>query len=169
MTAAITASAELAESPRAVFEFLADLRNHALLAPGSVELRSRDSGAEAPTQALVRLRGPLAIRRTASTAIVEASAPAVIRGRASIGKRTRASISWTLASRRDHTAVTLRVTVQDTGFFDRVLLRLGGQGWLERRFADALVCLADQFAPAAVPHTCTGEGLSLRPALQPAA
>jgi hypothetical protein len=169
MTAQITARAELAQRPRAVFDFLADLRNHALLAPGSVKLRSRDLGTELPVQAIVRLRGPLAIRRTATTAIVDARAPAVITGRASIGKRTRASISWQVAGRRDHTSVTLRVTVQETGFLDGVLLALGGRGWLQRRFADALACLADQLAAAAAPSICAGESLRLRPALQPAA
>jgi carbon monoxide dehydrogenase subunit G len=169
MTASITARSVLAERPHAVFEFLADLRNHALLAPGSVELRSRDLGNVPPVQAIVRLRGPLSIRRTATTAIVDVKAPAVIAGRARIGSRTRASISWTLASRGEDTSVTLRVTVEETGLLDSALLRLGGRGWLERRFTEALACLADQFAPAAAPKAGTGQGLALRPALQPAA
>ena len=152
-----------------MFDFRADLRNHALLAPGSVELRSRDLGSELPVQAIVRLRGPLAIRRTATTAIAAARQPAVITGRASVGKRIRSSISRTIAGRRDHTSVTLRVTVQETGFLDGVLLRLGGWGRLQRRFAESLACLADQFAAAAAPNTCTGESPPLRPALQPAA
>jgi hypothetical protein len=167
MTAQITARGELAHSPHAVFDFLADLRNHALLAPGSVKLRARDLGAELPAQAVARLRGPLAIRRTATTAIVEATPPGVIAGRASIGKRTRASVSWTIAGRRDRTSVTLRVTVQDAGFLDGVLLRLGGRRWLQRQFADALSRLAGQLAAAAAPNTCTGQRLPRRSALQP--
>jgi hypothetical protein len=163
----ITARAELAQRPPTVFDLLADLRNHALLAPGSVQLRSRDLSTERPVEAIVRLRGRLAIRRTASTAIVDARAPAVIRGRASIGKRTQATISWTPVSRRDNTSIALRVTVEETGFLDSVLPRLAGRGWLQRRFADALACLAHQFA-AAVPNTSTREGLPVRSALQPA-
>jgi hypothetical protein len=155
MTAQIMAGSELHHAPQVVFDFLADLRNHALLAPGSVKLRARDLSAELPAQAIVRLRGPLAIRPTATTAIVEATAPGVITGRDSIGKRTRASISWTIAGRRDHTSVTLRATAQDAGFLDGVLLRPGGRRWLQRRFADALACLAGQLAAATAPRTRT--------------
>lgn len=103
MTAPITARAELAQRLQAVFDFLADLRNHALLAPGSVERRSRDLGTDLPVQAIVQLRGPLAIRRKATTAIVDARQPAVMTGRARLGKRTHASISWTIADPRDRT------------------------------------------------------------------
>lgn len=169
MNAPITARAELGHPPEAVFDFLADLRNHALLAPGSVELRSRDLGTHLPVQAIVRLRGPLALRRTATTAIVHSTHPALIAGRARIGKRTRPSISWTIAGPRDHTSVSLRVIVEDTGSLDGVLLRLGGRRWLQRRFADALACLADQLAPEASPNACTVASWRPRPALQPAA
>jgi hypothetical protein len=167
-TAPITASAEIAAGPQTVFDFLADLRNHVLLAPDSVELRARELGSERAARAIVRLRGPLSIRRTATTAIVDARAPSMIIGLATIGKRTRASISWAVRDRRDHSTVTLRVTVHQAGFLDGVLLRAGCRGWLQRRFADALARLADQFAAAAVPNSRTGESLPLRPAHQPA-
>jgi hypothetical protein len=152
-----------------VFDFLADLRNHALLAPGAVELRSRDLGTDLPVQTIVRVRGPLAIRRTATTAIVDARQPAVIAGRVRIGKRTQASISWTIAGRRDRTSVSLRVIVDKTGFLDGLLLRLGGRAWLQRRFADALARLADELAVAVAPNVCTAASLRPRPVLQPAA
>lgn len=63
MTRPFTASAELAHALQEVFDFLADLRNHAPLASGSVKLRSLDPGTD-PVQAITRLCGPLAIRRT---------------------------------------------------------------------------------------------------------
>ncbi len=169
MTAPITAGTELAQPPQAVFDFLADLRNHALLAPGSVELRSHDLGTALPVQAIVRLRGPAAIRRTATTAIVNARQPAVIAGRAAIGKRTLASILWMIASEPGGSSVSLRVIVEATGFLDGLLLRLGGRRWLQRRFADALACLADQLAPHVSPSACTVASLCPRRALQPAA
>jgi hypothetical protein len=169
MTTQITARGELAHSPHAVFDFLADLRNHALLAPRWVKLRSRDLGTELPHQAIVRLHGPLAIRRTATTTIVDARAPALVTGRARIGERTRAAVPWTIAGRPNHSSVSLRVTVEETGFLDGMLLSLGAREWLQRRFADALACLADQLATTAAPNICAGESPALRPALQPAA
>jgi hypothetical protein len=169
MTAQITAASELHHAPQAVFDFLADLRNHALLAPGWVELRSRDLGTELPVHAIVRLRGPLAIRRTATTAIVDAREPAVIAGRARIGKRTRASISWTIAGQRYRTSVSLRVIVEETAFLDSVVLRLGGQRWLQKRLAHALVCLGDQLDAHPWPSARTGGSLRLGLTLEPAA
>ncbi|MEO9023688.1 MAG: hypothetical protein ABI339_01605 [Solirubrobacteraceae bacterium] len=97
------------------------------------------------------------------------SHPAVIAGCARTGKRTRASISWTIAGQQYHTSVSLRVIVEDTALLDGVLLRLGGRRWLQRRFAHALACLAHQLAAAASPDTCRGESLRLRLALESAA
>jgi hypothetical protein len=173
MTAQITAASELHHAPQVVFDSLADLRNHALLAPGWVELRSRDLGTDLPVHAIVRLRGPLAMRRTATTAIVDAREPAVIAGRAGIGKRTRASISWTIAGQRYRTSVSLRVIVEETAFLDGVVLRLGGRRWLQRRLAHGLVCLGDQLDAQALPSVRTsartGASLRLGLTLEPAA
>jgi hypothetical protein len=169
MTTPITAASELHHAPQEVFDFLADLRNHALLSPGSVQLRSPDPHGGVPIQAIVRLCGSLAICRTATTAIVDAGQPAVVAGRARIGKRPRASISWTIAGRGKHANVSLRVIVEETGFLDGVLLRLGGRRWLHRRFADALACVADQLAAVVSPNVCSVASLRPRPALQPAA
>ena len=165
----ITAEAELAQPSQAVFDFLADLRNHALLSPGSVQLGSLESQNGLPIQAIVRLRGPLAIRRAARTAIVDARHPAVIRGRARIGRRTRASITWTIAGRENHSSVSLLVAVEEASFLDGMLLRLGGRRWLQRRFADALARLGDQLAGAASSDGCKLARPRPRPALQPAA
>lgn len=170
MTAPITASAELAQRPEAVFDFLADLRNHVLLAPDSVELRSRDLPSNLPVQAIVRLRGPLAIRRTATTEIVSTTRPALIAGRASIGTQTRVSIAWTIASQPGGSSVSLRVIVHATGLLDGLVLKLGVRRWLQRRFADALACLPDRLARAAAsPDPGRVASLRLRPALEPAA
>ena len=111
---------------------LADLRAHWRLAGRwvePVELRA-DGGT-------VRLRGPLGLRRTVHTRLLEAEASQRVAGEARIG-RTRAAISWTLADAGRGTHVTLRADVLDAGPLDRALLACGGRSWMRGRFAATL-------------------------------
>ena len=94
----IVATREVPAPRETIFEFLAGLENHAVLGEGSVELFSLEQRAGRASGAVVRLRGPLGIRRTASTAISGTHAPESITGWARIGSRTRASITWHIAS-----------------------------------------------------------------------
>jgi hypothetical protein len=136
-------------APRgAIFAFLERLENHAALGGGSVELLLAEGPPATAGAALVRLRGPLGIRRTASTAILRTELPGSISGRATIGPQTRAHISWDIEPVPDGSAVTLRATVEAAAPRDRLLLALGGRWWLRRRFASALTFLSDQLAPA---------------------
>lgn len=170
MTTPITARAELADSPQVVFDFLANLRQHGSLAPSSVRLLSRDPDTGVPVHAIVRLRGPLTIRRTATAKIVRTRPPGIIAGRAKIGRRTRGSVAWTIASRPFGSGVSLCMIVEATGLLDGLVMRRGGRRWLERRFRDALACLADQLAwAAASPTPRTSESLCPRLAPEPAA
>jgi len=115
-----------------LFARLADLRAHWRLAGRwvePVELRA-DGGT-------VRLRGPLGLRRTVRTRLLDTVAPERVAGEASIG-RTRAAISWTLAEAGGATQVTLRADVLDAGPLDRLLLACGGRAWMRGRFASTL-------------------------------
>lgn len=166
ITTPITARAELADSPQGVFDFLANVRKHGSLAPSSVRLLARDPDAGVPVHATVRLRGPLAIRRTATAKIVRTRTARMIAGRAKIGRRTRGSVAWTIASRPFASGVLLCMTVEATGLLDGLR---GGRRRLERRFGDALACLADQLASAAASPTArTSESLCPRLAPEPA-
>jgi hypothetical protein len=147
MGATIAATHEIPAPRETVFGFLASLENHPALGEGAVELLSLKRRAGRASEAVVRLRGPLAIRRTASTAISGTRAPASIFGRAWIGPRTRVFVAWQIESAPHGSTVSLRAIVETAGLRDRLLLAFGGRRWLRRRFASALSSLSRQLAP----------------------
>lgn len=164
----ITATAEVRAPRETVFAFLANLENHGALGRGSVEVQSVERRAGGVSEAVVRLRGPLAITRTASTVISGTRAPEWISGRARIGSRTRASVSWQIARAPHGSTVSVRAIVESTGVIDGLLLALGGRWWLRRRFASALGCLSHHLAPAPLPPTDCGSAPAGVPQLAPA-
>jgi hypothetical protein len=93
----------------------------------------------------VRIRGPLGIHRRARTTLVSTEPPALIRGRAELG-RTVGHVTWTLQPAGGGTRVTLDATVERAWAGDRLLLRLGGRRWLRRRFERVLETLERQLA-----------------------
>jgi hypothetical protein len=110
-------------------------------------LLSLECRAGTASEAVVRLRGPLAIQRTASTAITGTQAPESISGRAWIGQRTRASVSWQIESTPHGSTVSVGAIVETAGLCDRLLLAFGGRWWLGQRFATTLSCLSHRIAP----------------------
>jgi carbon monoxide dehydrogenase subunit G len=144
----IVAARHIAAPAEAVLEFLTDLENHVRLAPGSVEVLCLDRSPGHSARALVWLRGPLAIQRTASTEFLRTPVTDSIVGRARIGYGTRASVVWRIQRHPAGSAVTLYATIDAASPLDGLLLRLGGRRWLARRFTAALDHLADQLAPA---------------------
>jgi hypothetical protein len=139
----IEAGRRLSAPPDVVLKFLADLDNHALLAPGSVRVLSHDRQRGLNTRALVRLRGPLAIRRTASTELLRMTESSII-GRAKIGDTTVASVVWRIQTVHGGSFVTLCATVDAASPLDALLLRFGARRWLARRFAAALERLSQE-------------------------
>ena len=153
-----------------VFAFLDDLGNHWIVADRFVEVLDlhRGDGGRANGGA-VRLRGPLGVRRTVVTKVVAVKAPRLLIGTAEGGDgRTRARVSWSLASHRESTRVRLAASIERATPLDRALLALGGRRWLRRRFAATLEGLAKEFAargarpasersPAPLPGDALGE------------
>lgn len=144
----IQASRRLCAPAHVVLQFLADLENHALLAPASVSVLSLDGQRHRATRALVRLRGPLAIRRTASTELLRATGSSIV-GRANVGNTTVASVVWKVEALGEGSVVTLCATVDAASSLDGLLLRFGGRRWLAGRFAGALEQLSQQLTAAA--------------------
>jgi carbon monoxide dehydrogenase subunit G len=144
----IVAAREIAAPAEAILGFLTDLENHVRLAPGSVEVLALARPPGLGARAVVRLRGPLAIHRTASTEFLRTPVTDSIVGRARIGEGTRASVVWRIQRHPAGSAVTLCATIDAASPLDGLLLRLGGRRWLARRFAAALDHLADQLTPA---------------------
>jgi hypothetical protein len=140
----IEAVALVPAAPEEVFDFLSDLANHWRLVDRFVEVLSLEGAP--PDRAVVRLRGPLGVRRKVHTHVTAARSPRLIIGVAELGDGTRAIVSWTLAGRLGQTRVRLAAEIEHASGFDRLLLKLGGRVWLERRFAFGLERLAERFA-----------------------
>jgi hypothetical protein len=129
-----------------VFDFLSDLGNHWRLASRFVEVVELDrSNPDGPCDSgIVRLRGPLGLRRTATTKVTAARPPRLMIGTAEVAGGTRARVSWTLARRLGETRVRLSAEVDCPSSLDRLLLALGGRRWLEHRFRETLASLATE-------------------------
>ena len=126
-----------------VFAFLSDLGNHWAVAGRWIEVVALDGGGDGGR---VRIRGPLGLRRTASTSVDRVHPPDRLEGTALLG-RTRAEVAWTLHARdAAATEVELAAVVVRAGAFDRIVLGLGGAAWMRRLFAATLAHLAERFA-----------------------
>jgi uncharacterized protein YndB with AHSA1/START domain len=140
--AEIEATAVIDASPEEVFDFLCDLGNHWRLVDRLVTVVSLEG--DPPDRAVVRLRGPLGLRRTVHTRVTASRAPRLLIGVAEMGT-ARALVSWTLTAKRGRTHVRLAAEVQRAGTLDRLLLACGGRAWMRRRFGSGLNRLADRF------------------------
>jgi uncharacterized protein YndB with AHSA1/START domain len=164
----IEAVALVPAAPEEVFAFLSDLSNHWRLLDTHVDVLELDGSP--PNRAVVRLRGPLRVRRTVHTHVTAAREPRLIIGVAALGDGTRALVSWTLAARLGETRVRLAAEVEHATAFDRLLLALGGRVWLERRFAFGLDRLAARFSgpqPTTPPQSPPPAGRSAPPTPSP--
>jgi uncharacterized protein YndB with AHSA1/START domain len=143
----IEAAGLVPASPEEVFDFLSDLANHWLLVDRFVDVIELTGRPDGPADSgLVRLRGPFGVRRTVRTRVTASRRPRLIIGTAELGAGTRARVSWTLAGRLGQTRVRLAAEIEHADRLDRLMLRLGGRSWLERRFAYGLERLAKRFA-----------------------
>ena len=131
----------VAASPEAVFAFLAKLENHWALAGRWVEPLSIDeSGGE------VCIHGPLGLKRTARTTVVDAHPSSVMHGTAELSGGTLAQVAWELAEDANGTSVRLSADVEKAAPLDRLLLSIGGRAWMHRRFEAILARLDEQVA-----------------------
>src|SRR4029079_17206276 len=137
----IEASRAVPASPEAVFSFLSDLENHWKLTGRWVEAVSIDDGS-----GRVRIHGPLGLRRTARTTVVDASPSHVMHGTAELSGGTLARIAWELGEDSGGTSVRLSAEVERAARRDRVLLALGGRAWMRRHFDAILARLDEQFS-----------------------
>lgn len=152
MVAEIESTGLVPAPPEDVFEFLSDLEHHWRLVDRFVQVRELDGpDGQAADGGVVRLRGPLGVRRTARTRVTESQPPRLIIGTAEMGSATRAVVSWTLEAERGQTRVRLAASVERAGTLDRLLLALGGRRWMRRRFEAALERLAARFAGLGTP------------------
>jgi len=135
------ASGVVPAAPEAVFRFLSKLENHWKLANRWIEVVELNDGS-----GRVRIHGPLGLRRTATTIVVDAEPDHVMHGTAELSGGTRALIGWELAEDAGGTAVRLSAEITHASLPDRVLLALGGGPWMRRHFDAILETLAGQFS-----------------------
>jgi carbon monoxide dehydrogenase subunit G len=149
--------------PDTVFRYLEDLANHARLAPRTADLMKLYRRPGHLDRATVRLRGPLGMRRTASTELVRTEPPRLIVGRATLGSRTTVFVSWTIATAPAGSVVSLSATIEAAGLLDSLVLHLGGRSWIARRFSLALDSLAVQLEYERGPTPSPGAGQRFAP------
>jgi hypothetical protein len=137
----ITASRVVAASPEAVFAFLSDLGNHWKLTGRWVEAVALED-----SNGSVRIHGPLGLRRTARTTVIDATPSHVMHGTAELSGGTVARIAWNLNEDADGTFVQLTADVDHAALRDRLLLALGGRVWMTRHFDGILARLDQQFS-----------------------
>ncbi|MDQ6776921.1 MAG: hypothetical protein M3071_12060 [Actinomycetota bacterium] len=89
-----------------------------MLAGPRLEIVGLDGRYGARDGGVIRIRGPLGLRRTATTRLLATTPPREIVGRAQIGPRTTAHVRWVLERREGATAVRLSATVERAGIFD---------------------------------------------------
>jgi hypothetical protein len=128
-----TAKAPITAPVAALYAFLVDLERHWELVPDLVEVVSADRDG-----AVLRLRGPLGLRRTVRTHVTRTRPPLELAGRAETAGGSIAAVSWTLSPRAGHTDVRLSAEVERASVLDRLLLVLGGERWLGRALGVAL-------------------------------
>jgi polyketide cyclase/dehydrase/lipid transport protein len=146
----VEAATEVPAPADRVFAYLSDLGNHWQLADRWIEVLElgRPPGAPQgapPDRGRVRMRGPLGVGRTATTAVEAAHPNSSMEGTARMGRGTAARVRWELAARGGVTEVRLSAGIEDAGALDRALLALGGRAWLARRFESVLERLVDRF------------------------
>ena len=145
-SADVEATAVVPAPPEHVFGFLDDLSNHWLVADRFVEVvELHRNGRGRAEGGVVRVRGPLGLRRTVTTRVVATKAPRLLIGTAEVEGRTRARVSWALAGHLESTRVRLTARVEHASPADRLLLALGGRRWLNQRFSATLDGLVAEF------------------------
>jgi hypothetical protein len=164
MTPSPIASSRLVPAPPdTVFRYLEDLAHHERLAPHAADLMTLCRRPWGLDRAIVRLRGPLGLRRTATTELVRTEPPRLLVGRAMLGSRTTASVTWTIATAPAGSVVSLGATIEAAGLLDSLVLHLGGRSWIARRFSLALDSLAVQLEYERGPTPSPGAGQRFAP------
>jgi Polyketide cyclase / dehydrase and lipid transport len=150
MQLSISAIREVPDTPERVYGFLSRLDNHAQLTGRELRLAALDADERGGR---VVVAGPLGLRRTARTKVTTELEPHRFGGVATVGRRTRARVQWSIDPSLGGARVVLESTIASRGVVDGLLLALGGRWWLRRGFRRALDSLAEavEEAPAAAP------------------
>jgi hypothetical protein len=123
-----------------VYAFLADLENHQHLSDPHLQLHHLSP---AHSGGRIVIRGPLGVQRTADTTVTVREAPHEFGGIAVIGRRTLATVRWSIEPAAEGATVVIESVAARTSALDALLLALGGRRWLQRSFERVLIRLAE--------------------------
>ncbi|MDN3358086.1 hypothetical protein QWU11_36290 [Actinomadura sp. DC4] len=137
--ATVSSALPVRATANAVYDFLERLPNHALITGDDLRL---EGVAPDGMSALISMRGPLGVRRTARTRVTTRHRPWAFGGTAAVGRRTVAYVHWAIERADAGSFVTLTATILRAGALDRLLLTIGGRQWLARSFDRAVALLA---------------------------
>jgi hypothetical protein len=142
----ISARRALPVEPEEAFAFLSRPHNHRRLATARIGVRRLDvTSAGELHGAVMVLRGPLWLRRRARTRVVSTRRPAHLAGTARVGSGTEVEVRWDLdPAGAGATVAVLTATVTRLATPERLLLAIGGRGWVQRMFAATLERLATE-------------------------
>lgn len=144
----IAASGRVGAPASAVYEFLAEPRNHRLLTGRRlrlIELSDADGGL---MSGAMIIRGPFLIRRRADTRVIWTREPRLVAGVANLGTRTRAIVRWEIEPVGPGcTHVVLTADLRAVAPWDRVMLALGGRRWMRTLFSRAISQIDAELAP----------------------
>lgn len=136
-------------APDAVFGLLADLGEHWRLAGDWIEVLALQPPTGPADGAVVRLRGPLGLRRVARTRVDVVEPPVRLAGHAHAGRATRAAVEWRLEPAGERTRVQIELVLVRASPGDRALWVLGGRLWTQSRLRATLEHLVQWAAPRA--------------------
>jgi len=144
----ISARRTVPVTPAAAFAFLSRPSNHHRLVTSRIRLLELDLTRDGELHGgLMRLRGPLGLRRRARTRLAETRRPVHLAGTARVGAGTHVRIRWDLQRAGDAaTHVMLSARVLRAAPTERLLLTLGGRRWLRGLFVATLERLASELS-----------------------
>lgn len=117
-----------------LFSFLCELDNHWRLSDRFEVLQVFGDDDVGGAGALVQVRGPLGLRRTARTAVRRVTPPGSLDGVAHAGESV-AHVHWQIESRGpDLSHVSVSVQLRRMGLAEKVLFAAGARLWMRREF-----------------------------------
>ena len=139
----VCAESTVASTPEEVYRFLERLENHWRLNDHYLRVESLRADRRG---AMISIRTPGGLHRTARTEVTTALAPKRFGGTITPNTRTRAGAWWTIEPTGNGARVALQAAIFPKGLVDRLLLALGGRWWLERRCERVVSRLAGALA-----------------------